>query len=252
VSGLNLKVSHLRSNRPFYDNQKEITKKNYLNEFFKYETIRNCALKLDYPTFFSDCKYDSDLVCTGLKCKITHEHDVPKESNKWYFPWSINLFDEEIKWVYDSKGILGIMPEERLLGAYQWGYRESKKKNINILIKEYGYNIEDAKNLIEVAPFLRNLYYIVTHSGRTDSSAWDCVSFGSDFDGLTDPLDICLTSSDVPNFHKYLLQNDSKVIKDFCKLYNLDFNKFFINITPTQAFDKYFHKNLLEFLKRNF
>lgn len=105
-------------------------------------------------------------------------YKVDKSKAGWYYPWSINLFDEEIVEINKSDGIIGILLDPRQLGAFMPNYKNIKKK----LGKKFEYwkskVLDDAASLLpydfrigegeinaieyfKAEPLIRNIFYIV-------------------------------------------------------------------------------------------
>ncbi|MEO0338564.1 MAG: hypothetical protein AAF242_05050, partial [Bacteroidota bacterium] len=85
--------------------------------------------------------------------------------------WSINLAAEEIQYIVDSKGLIGLSFEQNILGVDFFG--EGKKKR------------EDKSH---------NLYLILNQlldMGRIckDATFWKHITIGTDFDGMINPVD---------------------------------------------------------------
>lgn len=183
----------------------------------------------------------------------------------WFYPWSINLSNEEIKIIYESKGIIGLNLDQRILGGYMLnyksnGYWESIQKSINAL-NERGLRYQDKKaHIIDFQkykssePFLRNILHVVLHTGRTDRTAWDCIAIGSDFDGLIDPIDVCPTASQIPDFYRECII----YMETFWQLHRneLQYNGrdilFNSTITYEEAVKKVFFQNGRDFIVNNF
>lgn len=97
------------------------------------------------------------------------------------------------------------------------------------------------------------VFYIVKQSGRPDSTAWDHIGFGSDFDGFINPLDICQTSADVPKFQDYLI----KAIPFFLKIhkeYQLknDSQGLLYKLSAERTMKKFFYENGLRLITKYF
>jgi len=170
------------------------------------------------------------------------------DSNKnagWYYPWSLNLFDEEIIEINKSDGIIGLLLDPRQLGAYMKKYDKKYFKNLkrkfNVIkdtlscetIAKYGLRKEDLNEIeyCKSEPLLRNMFYIVNllykqqhaESINVDSirnklypwfvkdylklkkEPWETIAIGSDYDGLIDPFDFAPTASYIPKLHQRLI-----------------------------------------------
>jgi hypothetical protein len=104
-------------------------------------------------------------------------YDIDKDPNiGWFYPWSINLFDEEIIEVNKSGGIIGLLMDPRQLGAYMPRYKQhihDYGNRFEKIVKEINWKpgflellgiVKEDLNRIEYMkcePLLRNIFYIV-------------------------------------------------------------------------------------------
>jgi microsomal dipeptidase-like Zn-dependent dipeptidase len=135
--------------------------------------------------------------------------DVPRvdiSKTGWFHPFSINLYDEEIAAVYRSGGIIGITLEERVLGTGRHNYTKAHLKELKNAYQRWpGKDRFCFEELQKLEPFMRNLLYIVDHSGHAGApESWRHVALGSDFDGMIDPIDVCASPEDIPKFYEML------------------------------------------------
>jgi hypothetical protein len=143
----------------------------------------------------------STLPCTQTMLPNSARQDTMN----WFYPWSINLSNEEIPLIYESDGIIGLSLEERVLGKNRPNYLDTNYQHrlINFL-QSNGYFGAKADTISWMQPLLRNLFYVVQHSGRGDATAWSHVAIGSDFDGIMKPVKYCPTVEYIPNMHSLL------------------------------------------------
>lgn len=182
----------------------------------------------------------------------------------WFYPWSINLCDEEIKIIYDGNGIIGLNFDERILGGGMLNYTASEKSRVKqgydslrrvahvFQTPAYpGYNFEE---YYKCEPLLRNIFYVVLRSGRQDNTAWDKVAIGSDFDGLIDPIDIAPTALHIAAFRQkmvtymeifWLLHKGDAMFEGSDLLFGN-------TMTYKRASDKFFYENGRKFILDNF
>jgi hypothetical protein len=156
----------------------------------------------------------------------------------WFYPWSLNLFDEEIIEINKSDGIIGLLLDPRQLGAFAPNYKTFEFKGLQEAKKHYQslsgeeikyYQLESAnitaKEYMKAEPLLRNIFYIIRlilqqqHAQEEPSGypwfvkdtllskkcPWDMIALGTDFDGLIDPIDFAPTSSYLPLMHKKMI-----------------------------------------------
>lgn len=175
----------------------------------------------------------------------------------WFHPMSNNLFDEEIKEVYNSGGIIGITMEERALGKGTYNYKNipEEEQLTGFYNKNYSMYFASKKtkkdllldSLLQAEPFVRNLFYIVENSGFKDSiKAWQHVAIGSDFDGMMNPIDICPTAAAIPKFYRFLVEN-LNFYADFLKKSEL-----LLKREPAELLSKVFYLNGENFIKKYF
>jgi hypothetical protein len=259
VSGEKLKVAYHTSVTPLSDKYSEVKDpKKFYNRLIAESNNYNCALVEDYAT-----AYEGGGLMTA---RITHKDFKLTNSLEdsstvgWFYPWSINLFDEEIKKIYDSDGIIGVMLDERTLGWNLPNYQQNNtyKNRLKDTLVSMGFLAADASTTqldsFRIAEaFLRNVFYIIKHSGRNDSTAWNHIALGSDFDGFINPIDICKTADDVPNLRNYLLKA-MPVFLAIHKEYQLEekYKNLLFGLTPARALQKMFYENTSQFVEKYF
>ena len=123
------------------------------------------------PLYFLDTGYTKDSINYDPFTKYKLDED---ENVGWSYPWSINLFDEEIIEINKSDGIIGLLLDPRQLGTYAAHYGDSiayyekafknEKKHLDDnFLKSIGLSKDDLldKEYIKSEPLLRNIFYIV-------------------------------------------------------------------------------------------
>ena len=125
-----------------------------------------------------------DSVFNGITFDPFKNYDRGKDTSVgWFYPWSVNLFDEEIIEINKSDGIIGILMDPRQLGAFMPKYRDNihlfgkmfldslKAKVNDTILKRLGLGLKmsdlagkDGKYAFEymkAEPLIRNIFYIV-------------------------------------------------------------------------------------------
>lgn len=144
VSGKNFKQLELTGTCPYGDRYSEIL----------------------YPKFF----YDS----LNFHCISSFQDSLLLKNIGWFHPFSINMYDEEIKSVYASSGIIGITLEERVLGTGKSNYNNVHYKKLYRFLRNKNYTEEDIWKLRITEPFMRNLLYILEKSGyANEPKSWN-------------------------------------------------------------------------------
>jgi hypothetical protein len=134
------------------------------------------------------------------------------ETLGWFHPMSNNLFNEEIEAVFQTHGIIGLTFDERALGMDRPNYHsiadlDDQRFAAYRTFFSGDMDLETYDKLLIAEPFVRNMFYIVSHAApkrQVTLAQWRIVSIGSDFDGIMNPIDICPTTSDIPAFFRFL------------------------------------------------
>lgn len=134
----------------------------------------------EYYQFIKE-KYDNQV-------PVVFSHAAVGESTKekWFNPWTINLNTDDIKAVWETKGLIGLELDQRILGFNEY-LRYCKKHDIKIKRKSPEFN---AALVWNAARFIANECAGIINSttGEERTNAWSCLSIGSDFDGLINPI----------------------------------------------------------------
>jgi len=135
-----------------------------------------------------------------------------RNNDLWCNPWTINLFDDEIATIMESRGMIGISLDQRILGAAKMikdGKRKQYFEEENVPEQEWKKLFRDgqlpgAEGLLDIFGYPsrpeRHIMLFCLHIihavkvGYThlawvgDASPWDHICIGSDFDGLINPI----------------------------------------------------------------
>lgn len=156
----------------------------------------------------------------------------------WFYPWSLNLFDEEIIEICKSDGIIGLLLDPRQLGAFAPNHKLNRKeikqkladqiRNLNETeLRELaleGTKVNEIEYL-QAEPLLHNILYIVqlilrqqyAEEGKAtypwyvkdevkaSKNPWCMIALGTDYDGLIDPIDFAPTAAYLPAMHKKMV-----------------------------------------------
>jgi microsomal dipeptidase-like Zn-dependent dipeptidase len=251
----------------------------YVRDLWQHKGIRVPIIASHFGVSGKDLKLAS---ATGL-CPISDEYDEIAAPNYfymtysegelscfsassykpvvsgWFYPWSINLADEEIKYIYESDGIIGVTMEERVLGkgatnyvAKTWDERKRRVSHGNIVSaflqksSVTKYTAKDVDDFLVAEPLLRNIFHIVEKCGVGNSAAWDHISIGSDFDGVMNPIDVCATAEDIPKLRRMLV----KFIPDFARFTGRE--DLMYGLSADEIVDRVFYKNGRDFIVKYF
>lgn len=239
VSGKKKKMADLLGLCPNYDDYREFTPD---------------KMKEYYVSFANRCPSTLGMTASQVDNYLDHAG--------WYHPMSNNLYDEEIEEVCQNEGLIGITLEERALGKGAYNYSENPRTknslenymNLNPPVATKGTDpLVLRTNLFIAEPFVRNLLYIVEHSGFVETDianntihSWEHIGIGSDFDGIMNPIDLCPTAADIPIFYNFLC--------DYLSYYAgfLGKDKLLFNREPSELLDLVFYKNGEAFIKKYF
>ncbi|MGK7390548.1 MAG: hypothetical protein ACNS60_09355 [Candidatus Cyclobacteriaceae bacterium M2_1C_046] len=109
-------------------------------------------------------------------------------------PWNINLCDDDVKEIVESRGLIGICFDQRVLGFVTNPLSNSKDKKTGI--ERIFLNIIGMANGL---PDVQKKYH------PDKFTVWNCFTIGTDHDGVIDPVDEFPTMSEFPDFYKQLI-----------------------------------------------
>jgi hypothetical protein len=140
---------------------------------------------------------------------FSHAAVGEETEEKIFNPWTINLNIDDIQAVWETKGLIGLELDQRILGFDEY-LRYCKKHEIEIKRKSPEFN---AALVWNAARFIANECAGIMHSSQDEkrTNAWGCISIGSDFDGLINPINGYPTLRYFDELEKQLI----KLAKDF-------------------------------------
>jgi microsomal dipeptidase-like Zn-dependent dipeptidase len=162
--------------------------------------------------------------------------------------WDINLSDDEILTIHNSRGVIGLNFDQRIL---------SGKKMVEFLsgiskrLVRQGVASDDILyRSVWAEPILNNWLHIITTINKAypqneneKTKAWELVCIGSDFDGMVNALDAFCNSGDFKQL-KFILVEKMKLRQGYDPILQ--------GRNIEQLVDGFLSKNALKFLQRNF
>ena len=152
-----------------------------------------------------------------------------KSKNNYFHAWSINLADDELRFIQGTGGLIGVMVDKGMLGGIQ------TVANIDLLENPTARRNAYTKLILD------NIFHIVKTIGK--KSAWDIIALGTDFDGIITHIDHYADSSTLPDLRKDLIE--------YMKKYQYG-RAWWYGYTPEEMIAKMMSKNTLEFLRKHF
>ncbi len=160
----------------------------------------------------------------------TNERDkMKKMKNSPFNNWSLNMCDEDIKMIYRSGGLMGIMLDKGLLSSPQ------KLKEIQQII-----NPNKRKEAF-VKAIWDTVFQAVKAVGH--KGGWDIIALGSDYDGIINHIDYYADMSSMNQLAQDLI--------DYLQNYEYQQDLWF-GYTPAELLQKIKNVNTMNFLKRHF
>ena len=191
-------------------------------------------------------------------------------------PCTINLYDDDVKEVVFSGGLIGLsmdqrilgIPEEWMMGDDNMGdiYEEeiispgekgfftnvvrSTPDNSDIIMTE-NITREDKQDWLRfhARHFLNQVFHLFKIADQYNfnkARMAELICIGSDFDGMINPIDSCQNVTQLEKFKNYLIQNFKDWEMDFTEVTGIKVSSF---ITPKKLMDNIFYQNGVDFLK---
>jgi hypothetical protein len=114
-------------------------------------------------------------------------------------PLDINLNFTDVQKIYQSKGIIGLEMDQRILG---YNHNRFSKWFKNIFRKKQKQSYLEAeyfwKQIITIAEF--------AYTNGFSENPWQCICLGSDYDGIINPLNSYCDSSSLPTLYMNLIE----------------------------------------------
>lgn len=191
---------------------------------------------------------------------------IGKTKKTHFNPWSLNLYNEEIPIILDSGGLIGFNLDQRILGADpvkgEFFSTEEFEDIIENRVRLVPGEFEDEPITeaerdvtreilgINVIKHLRHLCNQILHViAQGGPRAWDHICIGSDFDGLINPINGCMNSTEFVDLEKGLIDMLPKMIEEAEDLYpEFDFEAGDIKMRVRNLM----YDNAINFLKKHF
>jgi hypothetical protein len=143
------------------------------------------------------------------KCVEVFYWRSPGAIDSYFNPWSINLYDEDIKEIMLSGGLIGLSLDQRILG---WGnvskehfseeefvqseFQLVKRPKYHTLSDQHHNSSQKLKDW-QMRYFCNNWLHVIKVGLEViGDEAWNHVCVGSDFDGLIDPVNDFKSAAD--------------------------------------------------------
>lgn len=158
-----------------------------------YEKIVRSAMQNGdiIPVIASHCGY------SGLEDLNTHIKHHEDENDTWKGPkpsvfnaWNINMCDEDIQIILETHGLFGLSFDQRILGLEM--KEDDTPRNSITLIWENLEGIIKASYSLDIHPSIQD-------------RIWSCLTIGTDFEGLIDPVNPYPTVFDFDQLEKDLI-----------------------------------------------
>ncbi|HEV7779612.1 MAG TPA: membrane dipeptidase [Chitinophagaceae bacterium] len=191
-------------------------------------------------------------------------------------PCTINLYDEDVREVVFSGGLIGLSLDQRILGTpeewmmssdnmgdiYEEEVISPGEKDFFMNVVRSTPNDSDIIKPTDIIPedrqdWLRfharhfmnqvfHLFKIADQYNYNKALMAQRICIGSDFDGMINPVDCCKNVTQLEKFRNYLTDNFKEWEKDFTEVTGIKTSSF---ITPKKLMENIFYQNGVDFLK---
>ncbi len=206
-----------------------------------YKWLQNQKYKEKVPIIVSHAGLSGRKTYVEAIDVFSRPHEDKKDNYEEFYPWEINLCDDEIQKIYESEGMIGISLDQRILGADNQQFKHKILEhlaNVGLPITQTSWHR---------VLFVANITRVVQIVGN--KNGWNILCIGSDFDGGIDPIDCLPAVGCLEGFEQDLINCFDKLYlgKDYKKELFLD-----ENLTLEKALRKVFYENLRDFIKKNY
>lgn len=162
------------------------------------------------------------------------------EASTEFNPWDGQVSDEEIMIVHNSKGLIGLILDERIMMG---------KETLDATKKLARFKSKKEKRRLWIQPFIKQILHIARHiydvTGIADG-IWDNICLGTDYNGMITPIKSFNTSEKLPVLQRTLFSELKKLTATEPILLGKPDSE------VQEIVDKIFWRNNLLFLEQNF
>lgn len=210
-------------------------------------------MSLDFRTRYYKTIERSEILGDGIPIVCSHcaisglskrnalykKRDEDSKNNNYYLNhWQQNLSSEDIGKIFQSKGLIGITLDKTVLGG---------QAALTQISETLPNTVQKRKACVKL--LMANILTVV--KVVNDVSIWDYIAIGSDFDEMTEPLDVYKTAEDLPqlavDIQRFLERPEA--INDLFS--EEDIRELMFDLTPTEITGKLMSLNAYNFINRH-
>lgn len=165
-------------------------------EFYE-QILAPCYAKGDViPVIVSHAAYSGIKTIDELLRNMSKEGDKHRTHTPFgtFYSLNMNSCDEDIHWIFKTRGIYGVVFERRVLGVSQNARTEKQEKQDNI-----GIIWANLRAVVQV------VYDSPDYANADKHTVWDRLALGTDFDGYIESVDGYKSALDLPKFRQDLI-----------------------------------------------
>jgi hypothetical protein len=153
-----------------------------------YKLVNECLAKGDrIPVIASHCGYSGiETLEEHIRCENEEVDDYCDRRHGKFNAWNINMCDEDIEMIVKTKGMFGISFDQRILGITKKD-KKTERNGIRLIWE----NIEGV---------VLSAYENPNLSESEKPLIWKCLTLGTDFEGLIDPVNAYPTALEYEKF----------------------------------------------------
>ncbi|MEM6737875.1 MAG: hypothetical protein AAF620_17585, partial [Bacteroidota bacterium] len=160
---------------------------------FYEKIIKPCLAKgLTIPVIASHNGHSGRKTLDELIANYGQEKDDSFEPTGKLNNWNINVCDQDVQIIYETKGLLGLSLDQRIMGVPK---KQKKTGKQNTIVAVW--------NTIEAS--LKAIYDRTDLTEEAKFKVWDCITLGSDFEGFIDPINEFKTALEYVDLKRHLI-----------------------------------------------
>ncbi len=189
-----------------------------------------------------------------IVCSSTAVNGIPKLSNSlqstdasasihsYFNPISMNMYDEDIRYIFESNGIIGLtLDDVQMPGSISKNllHRHREKRNISLIRAEY------------LRLLMANIFHIVRTIDHPN--AWDMICIGSNMDGIDHQFQVFPDIGFLPEMANDMLEFFTQLTENphiHPRLPREEMHRLMYWFTPEELVHKLMYENALHFLKK--
>jgi hypothetical protein len=176
------------------------------------------------------------------------DSDPNKNNNSFLSDWQQSLSKEDLKNIYDLKGLIGISLDKNTIGG---------TVGLKSIQNTQEGTVQRRQACLDL--FLANVFKairVMSDEEKEDSlkyKVWNLICVGSDFDAMMNPLDVYASARNMPDLHSDIqrfLEDPQPIVPRVTGLEVPEIRRLMFGLKPAEIANKICSTNMVDFVRK--